>query len=414
MQALRAIRRREHLFSTIEHSKRQKRQLELLIGTEAGKQQEVAERLSRIGRVKRVYELIPFIAISCEPEVAEQLANYVHNQDVSKSFGSSYSGLLKEIKSVDVSSKYSIVPSPKLGEPDVYLDLKIESLWNLRDIGVYDAQKISTGSGVNIAIIDTGSDYRHPQLRDRFGDLKGYDFVENDFDPMDRDGHGTHVSGTACSQDYGVSLESRLFAVRVLDENGTGFESDIIAGIEWCVKNNMDVANMSLGSSDASEAFEEICGVAYQSGLLIAAAAGNESYGPSYPASFEEYVIAVAAVDKGNEHADFSNVWKTNDISAPGVGIMSCYMGGGYQILDGTSMATPHVTGTIALALSMFNQDSKGLEVLIDQTAQALYSGGNYSDEWVFGSGLIRADKLLSRIVNDARFKNATRKRYSI
>ncbi len=411
MNVLRAVRRREHLFSEIEQSKRHRKQLELLIETEEGKQQEVAKELLMIGKVKKVYELIPFIALSCDADVAEQLANYVHEGCVSRDFRLTYSKLLQEIKSIDVSSEFSVVPSPKLGEPDVYLDLKVRSLWNLRNIGAYDAQEISTGEGVKIGIIDTGSDYNHPQLRANFGEQKGYDFVDDDTNPMDEEGHGTHVTGTACSKEYGVSLKSRLYAVRVLDEDGAGFDSDIIAGIEWCIKNNIDVANMSLGSRDSSRAFEEICRIAYQHGLLLVAAAGNESYGPSYPAAFDEYVIAVAAVDKSNEHADFSNIWKTNDFSAPGVSIMSCYPGGGYQILDGTSMATPHVTGTIALALAMFKQDPQNLELLMDDTVQHLDYGGNYDNNWVFGSGLIRADKLLNRIVNNTRFRNAIRRR---
>lgn len=411
MQALRVVRRREHLFSEIEQSKSQRKQLELLIETEEGKQQEVAKELLKIGKVKKVYELIPFIALSCKADVAEQLANYVHDGYVSRDFKLTHLGLLQEIKSIDVSSEFSIIPSPNSGEPDVYLDLKVQSLWNLRNIGAYGAQGISTGDGVKIGIIDTGIDYNHPQLRANFGEQKGYDFVEDNPDPMDEEGHGTHVSGTACSKEYGVSLESRLYAVRVLDEDGAGFDSDIIAGIEWCIKNNIDVANMSLGSRDASRAFEEICRIAYQHGLLLVAAAGNESYGPSYPAAFDEYVIAVAAVDNANRHAGFSNIWKTNDISAPGVRIMSCYLGGGYQMLDGTSMATPHVTGTIALALAMFKQDPQILELVMDETAQHLNYGGNYDNSWVFGSGLIRADKLLNKIVNDARFRNIIRRR---
>ena len=412
MRASRVVRRKEHLFSTIEQSKGESKQLELLIETEEGKQQEVAKALLRLGKVERVYELFPFIALRCGPGVAEQLANCVHNKEVSRSFGSSYYGVLRVIKAVDVSSKYSIVPSPGSREADVYLDLKVQSLWNLRTIGAYDAQKLSTGSGINIGIIDTGTDYNHPQLRSRFEDLKGYDFVDESFDPMDKEGHGTHVSGTACSQDYGVSLESTLYAVRVLDENGAGFESDVIAGVEWCIKNNIDVVNMSLGSRDASRAFEQICKLAYQNGVLLVAAAGNEGHGPSYPASFDEYVIAVAAIDKNDEHADFSNIWETNDISAPGVGIMSCYPGGGYRILDGTSMATPHETGAAALAMALALADLEYLELLMDQTAEHLDYDGNDENSWVFGSGKLRVDRLVNKILYDKRFRNGLKKRH--
>jgi subtilisin family serine protease len=292
----------------------------------------------------------------------------------------------------------------------VFLDLKPESLWNLEVIGTYHGQKRATGQGIDIGIVDTGIDYMHPQLKSKFGDVKGYDFVEEDLDPMDKEGHGTHVSGTACSDDYGVSLESRLFAVRVLDEEGYGPESDVIAGIEWCIKNNIDVVNMSLGSAHASRAFEAICCKAYDQGIVLVAAAGNEGYGPSYPASFDESVISVAATDHQNKHAPFSNIWETNDISAPGVGIMSCFPGGRYTSLSGTSMATPHVTGTIALAMSLFKQDSYEIEQVLGKTAQHLKSDSNYRNSWVFGEGLVRVDRLIDNLMANRKIRNAFRK----
>lgn len=407
MKAKRVLRRKEHLFSEIEKGKTQNQHIELIIGTQAGAQQLVAKKLAALGEITRVYELIPFIAVKFEPEVAEQLARYIHNNNVSNGFKTAHSSFLEKIISVDVSSDCSIVPSPTAGEPDIYLELKVESLWNLRNIGAYDAHQLSTGNGTKIGIIDTGADYNHSQLRHLFGAKKGYNFVDNDSDPMDGDGHGTHVSGTACSKDYGVSLESRLYSIRVLDDEGYGFESDVIAGVEWCINNDIDVANMSLGSRDASKAFEQICQVAYNKRLLLVAAAGNERYGPSYPAAFDESVIAVAATNRLNKHAGFSNIYETNDISAPGVGIMSCFPGDKYRMWDGTSMATPHVTGTIALALSMFKKNPKLLEDYIDQTAEQLENNSNYDDQWVFGSGLVRADHLLQKIVNDKRFARA-------
>lgn len=410
MKALREIRRKENLYSRIEHSKEHRNQLEMLIETLPGSQEAVANMLGQIGVVKKVYELIPFVALSCEPCVAEILADHIHKNHLNSKNSSSYETLLRDIISVDVSSECSIVPDTLEIKADVYHNLKVDSLWNLRDIGAYEAQKQIAGKDVDIAIVDTGIDYNHPQLSSRFGDVKGYDFVDGDYDPMDKEGHGTHVSGTACSRNYGVSLESRLFGVRVLDENGSGSESDVIAGIEWCVKNNIDVINMSLGSTNASRAFESICNLAYDKGVIIVAAAGNESYGPSYPAAFDESVIAVAAIDQYNEHAEFSNIWQTNDISAPGVGIMSCYPEGGYRILNGTSMATPHVTGTIALALSLFKQDPYQIEDSLNRTAQPLESDWDYDNSWVFGSGLIRADKLIANIINDNRIRKAFRK----
>ena len=407
MNALKELRRRENLYSKIKKGKEQNNLVEILVETAHGKQDSVAELLENVGDVKRIYKLIPFVAVSCEADIAEVLADYVHKSSIKNS---EYHNMLKDIISVDISEECKIVPDSLDKRVDVYKNLEVSSLWNLKDIGAYDAQKFVSGQGINIAIIDTGIDYEHPQLRSRFGNRLGYDFVENNHDPMDLEGHGTHVSGTACSDDYGVSLESRLFGVRVLDEEGSGSESDVIAGIEWCIKNEIDIANMSLGSPHASRAFEKICGAAYDHGLMIVAAAGNESYGPSYPASFDESVIAVAAIDQNNRHAEFSNIWETNDISAPGVGIMSCYPGGGYRMLNGTSMATPHVTGTIALALSLFKQDPYQIEDSMNRTSQPLESSGNYENSWLFGSGLIRADKLIDSIMKNNKLNDMFRK----
>jgi subtilisin family serine protease len=443
MNSLREIRRKKNLFGAIEEKRRQRQGLEVLIGTAAGRQDELAGRLRGLGQIKHVYGSIPYLSILMDASEAGNIAAYVHSEvhrdardngsggahaganggahnNARNGFGSlarsasferSYGGLLRSIVSIDASSVYKCVPSPKQNGRLAMYDLDFEGLWNLENIGAYDAQRIASGEGVKIGIIDTGIDYTHPDLAARFGSDKGYDFVRGSNDPRDREGHGTHVAGTACSPNCGVSLDSELYGVRVLNEYGSGSESDIIAGIDYCIGKGIDVANMSLGAGDASRAFEAICAKAYDSGLILVAAAGNEEYGPEYPAAFGESVIAVAAVDSNNEHADFSNVWETNDISAPGVNIVSCLMGGGYTALDGTSMATPHVTGTVALALSMFRDEPQALDDYIADTAQELDYGGEYSNDWVFGAGLIRADRLLARIANSSAFRNNIRRR---
>ncbi len=417
MRPTREYRRKRHLFELVEERRKQRGGLELIIGGQPGRQHELANRFRKLGTVGRVYETIPFFSASLGAEEARQLMQYVYKDSIgsgtlggysagpgarglSKAFESSYGNVLSAISSLDAASTFRSVPSNKKRGRSRIFDLDFEGMWNLENIGAYDAQRISSGEGAEIAIIDTGIDYTHPDLSGNFGSDRGYDFVRDTREPMDRDGHGTHVAGTACSPTCGVSLDSRLYAIRVLDENGFGSESDIIAGIEYCIRNGYDVANMSLGSSDASRAFEAVCRKAYENGLVLVAAAGNEGYGPDYPAAFGESVIAVAAVDSENEHADFSNVWETNDISAPGVNIISCLMGGGYTSMDGTSMATPHVTGVAALALSLMKKEPGSLMDYMDETSQELDYGGGYDNSWVFGSGLVRADRLLARIAN--------------
>ena len=138
----------------------------------------------------------------------------------------------------------------------------------------------------------------------------------------------------------------------------------------------------------ASQALEEVCRYAWQQGVLLVAAAGNNGYGPSYPAAFGEPVIAVAAGDEDLQHPDFSSIWETNDISAPGVNIISTYLGEGYAQMSGTSMASPHVTGSLALAGSI--GAAGDLEEIMKETA----NNDGYNEPDVFGAGLIRVDKM--------------------
>lgn len=345
--------------------------LELLVGFEPCNLGKVSRQVESIGPVKRVYEFIPYISFECPSIEARRIM-------ASSSAGYSY--LRNLFRTIDAASDFTI-PKP------VRAKHIASGNWNLENIGAYEAWNASMGEGITIAVIDTGIEYSHPELRDRFGSNKGYDFVENSTNPIDRHGHGTHVAGICSSINYGVAPKSSLFAVRVLDENGSGKESDVIAGIEWAIRNNIQIANMSLGSPAASAAFQDICYVAAQNGLVVVAAAGNNGgeYA-SYPAAFGEPVIAVAAVDQQNRRADFSNIFMTNDVSAPGVQVTSAYLNGSYATFSGTSMASPHVAGAAALAMAV---SSENVYSLIERTAISLGSREE------FGAGLVRADRMV-------------------
>jgi subtilisin len=195
----------------------------------------------------------------------------------------------------------------------------------------------------------------------------GYDFVNNDADPKDDNGHGTHVSGTVAAIDnnigvIGAAPEVNLYALKVLGEDGSGSYSDIISALQWAVDNHMDVASMSLGGLVRLKALEDACDSAYESGVVIVAAAGNEGRRKvSYPAAYNS-VIAVTATDDTDTRASFSNYGPQIELAAPGVGINSTLptykvtltetYGLNYGTLRGTSMATPHVTGAVALLLT--------------------------------------------------------------
>lgn len=214
-----------------------------------------------------------------------------------------------------------------------------------------------TGAGVKVAIIDTGIDLTHPDLAPNIAG--GVTFVYGTTSPNDDNGHGTHVSGTVAAVNdgggvVGVAPGAKLYAVKVLDKNGSGYVSDIAKGVDWARTNQMQIANMSFGSSTYSSTLYNACNNAYAGGVLLVAAAGNSGDGnvrtteTSYPAAYS-VVCAVGAVDGADQVASFSNTGGYVEMSAPGVNVVSTYKGGQYAQMSGTSMACPHVVGLAAL-----------------------------------------------------------------
>ncbi len=206
-------------------------------------------------------------------------------------------------------------------------------------------------SSTLVAIIDSGVNYNHPDLSAHYAG--GTDFQDNDSDPMDVDGHGTHVAGIAAAVPdnglgiAGVAFNSRFLAIRV-GTNNTFPESNIIAGINWAVTNGAHVINMSLGGYGYSSAMQLAIDSAWSSGVVVCCAAGNDSTTQQfYPAAMTN-CIAVAATTGTNTLAQFSNRGTWVDIAAPGSGIYSTEING-YGLLSGTSMASPMVAGTAAL-----------------------------------------------------------------
>ncbi|MBI5064718.1 S8 family peptidase [Candidatus Woesearchaeota archaeon] len=259
------------------------------------------------------------------------------------------------------------------------------NLTNLEQIGVYDAQEISTGQNIKIGVIDTGIDYEHEELKHSFGEIKGNNFV-NDNSPIDDNGHGTHVSGIIGGITTGVAPGCTLYALKVLDRNGVGNNISVIRAIDWSITNNLDILNMSLGSSSYSELEHKAIKIAAEKGLVIVSAAGNDGTKEyNYPASFGE-VVSVSAVDGNNKKADFSNYNDKIKIAAPGVEIYSTFKNNSYRVLSGTSMSTPHVTGVFALVKSLNQSSPEILKEIIKRTAKSLHNNLYY------GAGLVRAD----------------------
>jgi subtilisin len=218
-------------------------------------------------------------------------------------------------------------------------------------------------AGVNVAVIDTGIDCSHPDLT--LNCRYGASFVKG-AKPVDDHGHGTHVAGIIGAQAngfgvIGVAPEATLYAVKVLDSKGSGSFSAVASGIVWAARNGMHVINMSLGGMSFSQTLADAVKAASDAGVLVVSAAGNSGCCNTvlYPAKLPES-MAVAAVDANDQRASFSSTGPEVDVAAPGVAILSTVPTGscklcdpsGYRTLSGTSMATPHVSGTGALLMS--------------------------------------------------------------
>ncbi len=224
------------------------------------------------------------------------------------------------------------------------------------------ARELSTGSGVVVAVLDTGVQLNHPTLSPHL--VTGYDFVDDDIVPADEGngldddsddlideavGHGTHVSGIVLL----VTSESQIMPLRVLNSDGIGNVFQLAEAIIYAADHGAKVINMSLGTNLQSGVLAEAVNYARAAGVMVVAAAGNlNSTEPQYPAG-DEGVIAVAALDEERLKTSFSNYGSWVDLSAPGESIYSTYPIDGYGWWSGTSMATPFVSGQIALLRSL-------------------------------------------------------------
>jgi len=226
--------------------------------------------------------------------------------------------------------------------------------WAYRHIAAPAAWDTPQALGVTVAVLDTGLDMNHPEFRGRIA--PGYDYVNNDPDPSDDNGHGTHVAGTVGGKTYGVAQNVALVAVRVLGCSGSGSTSGVIAGIDWVTQNHAPkaVANMSLGGGFSSTLNAAVTG-SVKAGVTYAVAAGNSNADAcnSSPSSAAA-ALTVGATTSSDAKASFSNWGKCVDLNAPGVSITSSWNTSDVALASasGTSMASPHVAGAAALYLS--------------------------------------------------------------
>jgi major intracellular serine protease len=290
------------------------------------------------------------------------------------------------------SARLSKIKTSTLPKPETYLTSLEGTLEHLEMMNVYSAHHTTKGQGVVCAVMDTGVDYNHEALKENFEQEKGYDLVRRNNDPYDFEGHGTHVAGII----QAIAPEVLLKAVRVLDENGRGFEADILLGYEYCYQNKIPIINCSFGSSYCSDQERLVVESAKEYGCLIIAAAGNESFGEnspdtiSYPAATAG-VQAIASVNKNKEHSFFSNMASYMAFASLGEKVMSTLPNNQYGRMTGTSMASPCVAGAFALQLSAHPDLNLSDRILIARARTQTEFAENLKDkEWLrrFGYGI--------------------------
>lgn len=308
---------------------------------------------------------------------------------------------LEEVEYAELNYLYYIFAMPNDAFLSSQYALYSPSYQGINAIGGWDLEQGK--NSIIIAIIDTGIDYTHEDLAGKV--IRGYDFVNGDYDPRDDHGHGTHVAGVAGAIANngrgiaGVCPGCSLLAIKVVSADGSGDNASIANGIANAVSHGAQVINLSLGGLDRSSTIKLAVEQAYQSGAIIVAASGNDGSGVSlYPAAFPE-VIAVGATDRYGDHASFSNYGSHLELVAPGQTIYSTLPGNSYEAWNGTSMACPHAAGLAGL---LFSQNptltNQQVRQVMAATAQDLGSAGRDS---YFGYGRINALSALTQTPGD-------------
>jgi len=287
-----------------------------------------------------------------------------------------------------------------------------------RDIDAPEAWDIHTGSSeIIVAVVDTGVDYNHRDLQGNMwtdsNGYYGYDFFNDDNNPMDDHGHGTHCAGIIAADGNngfdiaGVCWNAKIMAVKFMGESAGGYETGAVNAIYYAVDNGADVISNSWSGDDYSETLEQAVAYAYSQGVIVVAGAGNKnSSSPVYPAHYD-HVISVAATDSDDQRAicTLPN-WASNygplvDIAAPGVDILSLRVDGTSSgtvyddyttIMSGTSAACPHVSGACALMLSRYP------EIELDELDQHLLESTDAISSEICASGRLNVYEAMLRI----------------
>ena len=342
----------------------QPERVDVLILFRARPNQDDAASVTRAGgRIKYTYNTVPAMAVSVPAPALNGLANNPR---------------------IEIIEPDAIATINRADDPDYAGELA--TVWGVSKIGAGEAHAlgymgVAIGGPIKVAVIDTGVNCGHVDLGVPCSG--GYDFVNDDADPTDDNGHGTHVAGTIGGRRNGVGVVGVapnvwIVPIKVLNASGSGSYSDIIAGIDYATLNGVKVTNNSYGGSVGSATMEVALRNAAAAGVVTVAAAGNggncagSTDTVGYPAKYSS-VISVAATDINDARACFSSAGPAVQIAAPGANITSTGVSGGYAAgWNGTSMATPHVAGAAALLYAKGVTDSNGNGYINDEIRNVL------------------------------------------
>ncbi|WNF37323.1 S8 family serine peptidase [Bacillaceae bacterium IKA-2] len=308
------------------------------------------------------------------------------------------------IKSVEKNCSFTIIDQGFIVNPEtqIYLNMNVidstddHYQWNINEVNPKSTWNDGyTGKDVKVAVIDTGIS-PHPNLLI----AGGVSTVSYNGSWADDNGHGTHVAGTIAAKDnnngkgiVGIAPDVKIYAVKALDENGKGTLLTVLNAIEWSIINDIDIINFSLGTDSNIAALKDIIDVAYDLGITMVAAAGNTGNlngtgnSVNYPAKYES-VIAISAVDESLTRASFSSTGKEIEFSAPGINIISTYLDNQYANASGTSFATPHISGMLAI-LKQMHPEMMNVELRNELKKYTIDLGNAGRDPW-YGHGFVK------------------------
>lgn len=277
-------------------------------------------------------------------------------------------------------------------------DLAAQIPWSIERYQIPELWKTTKGKGVKVGLVDTGID----QVLANKGDLAGIvkdakDFSGSKLGWADRHGHGSHTAGTIAGKNgTGVAPECDLYVAKALGDDGGGEDRWLAKAILWLVECGCKFINLSLGSPVFSQAVAEAVAYAASKGCLVIAAAGNSGDNVGFPARLDT-CLSVGAVDDQGLLASFSCRGPEQDVAAPGVRILSCYLNGGYAVLSGTSMSSPFTVGTFVLAASAGYKFDGTAEQARNWLSGVTLDVGSPGQDNEYGLGLFDPAKVLKK-----------------